>query len=496
MFQSTPRFSPCSLWEQRHISDCITSTGGEGGRSSSTPSHSVCLPNNVQRAKLTTCTAFCVTRIIATSLRMAWAVSPGNTSLASAAQIFVYAGIVILIVTNLFFAQRFVRAQHPRVGWKKTFSLPIGIWALVCCIAVFLLIVSVIVQTYLRDPFSQQSAQEIQLFSNIIFTITALLPIPIVGISAIAKSYPTLKPKPIDNFGKGSLNRKMVIIFSSATILSIGAIYRASITYVNPVPLDAPVPWYFSRASFYIFNFSLDFLLITLWLIVRIDAQFIIPDGANGPMTYGNGFHFAARSTSGRRSPIDRASTIPTPSLTRAGSWGTLRNYMTTTGDEPRLKTPVSRLKTPISRPEMIYKTPESGTTYRPQHQTPISADRYFRTCSRGTSFWNSSVTAASLSNTVAGRTDSAYEASSDNHQTEDIRKFPIAINSIDLRRATAAALRAAAAEQEAAIYARTAQWSDLNSANRFDVRSLSCYSVRSDLRPGSTTTAAFSPRL
>jgi len=89
----------------------------------------------------------------------------------------------------------------------------------------------------------------------------------------------------------------------------------------------------------------------------------------------------------------------------------------------------------------------------------------------------------------------------------EDIRKFPIAITDIDLRRATAAALRAAAAEQEAAIYsARTAQWSDLNSRRQqqmmqqqsslaqerdqsFDVRSLSCYSVRSDMQ-------AFSPRL
>lgn len=430
-------------------------------------------------------TAFCITRIIATSLRMGWAVNPSNISLASAAQIFVYAGVVILILTNLFFAQRFVRAQHPRFGWRKSFSLSIGIWALICCIAVFLLIVSVIVTASLQDAFSQQAAQELQLFTNIVFTITALLPIPIVGISAIAKSHPTLKPKPVDNFGKGSLNRKMVIIFSTATMLSIGAIYRASITLVSPVSLEAPVPWYFSRASFYVFNFTLEFVLITLWLVVRIDAQFIIPDGANGPMTYGNGFHFARKSPSGRRTPIDRASTIPTPSLTRAGSWGTLRNYMT---DEGRLKTPDSRLKTPIGRPEMIYKTPESGTTYK--NQSPISADRYFRTRSRGNSFWNSSVTAASLNNTVH-RTDSAYDVS---EQTEDIRKFPIAINSIDLRRATAAALRAAAAEQEAAIYARTAQWSDMN--NRFDVRSLSCYSVRSDLRPGSTTTAAFSPRL
>lgn len=450
---------------------------------------------------------------------MGWAVNPNSVSLASSTQIFVYAGVVILLLTNLFFAQRLVRAQHPKFGWRKSFSLPIGLWALLCCIAVFLLIVGIVVQAYLHDAFSQQSAQDIQLFCNIIFTITAILPIPIVGISSIAKSHPTLKPKPIDNFGKGSLNRKMVIIFFSATILSIGAIYRASITLMDPVPAGENIPWYFTHASFYLFNFTLEFLLITLWLVVRIDAQFIIPDGANGPMTYGNGFHFARRSR-GHRTPIDRASTIPTPSLTRAGSWGSLRNYMTDEGRlktaDSRLKTPVSRLQTPISRPEMIHNTTNRTPT---SHKPTISSDRYFRTRSRGNSFWNSSVTAASLSHTapsIIHRTDSAYEEPpapplnpTAYDQMEDIRKFPIAITDIDLRRATAAALRAAAAEQEAAIYsARTAQWSrrqQMASLNQqtsqqrdqsFDVRSLSCYSVRSDLRPGSTTTAAFSPRL
>lgn len=450
--------------------------------------------------------AFCVTRIIATSLQMGWAVSPDNIGLASAAQMFVNAGIVLLILCNLFFAQRSVRGQHPRVGWSSPFSLAIGVSALICCIAVFLLIVGVVVQIYLPDTFSQHASQRMQLFSNVVFAITALLPIAVVGISSIAKSYPTLQPEPIDNFGQGSLNRKMVIIFSSATILSIGAIYRASITLISPVSLDASIPWYFSRVSFYVFNFTLDFLLVTLWLVVRIDAQFIIPDGAHGPMTYGNGFHFARKSLG--RSPIDRASTIPTPSLIRAGSWGSLRKYMTDekrprTPDSRRLKTPDSRLKTPISRPELIHQTPSSI-------HPPISSDRYFRTRSRGNSFWNSSVTAASLSTRTLApgrdhhpRSISPFDRADEetNSNTEDIRKFPIAINSIDLCRATAAALRAAAEEQEAAIYARTAQWrSHQNVMERnerfFDVRSLSCYSVRSDLRPGSVTTAAWSPRM
>ncbi|CZT24984.1 uncharacterized protein RCC_10713 [Ramularia collo-cygni] len=460
--------------------------------------------------------AFCITRIIAASLRMGWAVSPSSISLACSMHTFVSAGIIILILTNLFFAQRLVRAQHPRFGWKKPFSFFIGLWVLLCCVAVFLMIVSFVVQAYLPDPFSQHSARRMQLFSNVIFAMTAILPIPIAGVSTIAKSHPTLKAMPIDNFGRGSLNRKMVIIFSSATILSIGAI----------------------GTSFYLFDFTLDFSLVILWLVVRIDAQFIIPDGSDGPMTYGNGFHFARRSR-GARSPIERCSTLPTRSFTRDQSWGTLRKYMVEEekfkGLEGRVRTPVSRLQTPISRPEMIH-TPShsnSNVNLNAHHQTPtssaaqhrptISADRYFRTPSRGNSFWKSTSTAASNTATTAShhhhhhhhnnnntnnsstntihRVDSTcpttiHERTDSN--TEDIRKFPIAITDIDLRRATAAALRAAAAEQEAAIYARTAEWSDLTSRvhAQFDVRSLSCYSVRSDLRPGSTTTAAFSPRL
>ncbi|KJX92891.1 hypothetical protein TI39_contig5582g00001 [Zymoseptoria brevis] len=98
------------------------------------------------------------------------------------------------------------------------------------------------------------------------------------------------------------------------------------------------------------------------------------------------------------------------------------------------LKGPISRLQAPhsdVSRhPEMVLKNSKS--------------DFIPRRLSRGTSFWNSSATATAP---PSQRVDSAYDAGGGGSRAikpdvEDMRNFPLAINSVDLQRATTAALR------------------------------------------------------
>lgn len=66
---------------------------------------------------------FCIARILTLCLRIGWASRPRNVSLAIAASIFVQAGVLLLFVVNLIFAQRIVRSYHPKFGWSKPLGL-------------------------------------------------------------------------------------------------------------------------------------------------------------------------------------------------------------------------------------------------------------------------------------------------------------------------------------------------------------------------------------
>ncbi|KAF2162518.1 hypothetical protein M409DRAFT_69096 [Zasmidium cellare ATCC 36951] len=237
---------------------------------------------------------FCLTRIVATSLRIAWAYHPTNISLAMAAQIFVYAGVPILFITNLFFIERIVRAQHPRFGWSKPFSIWLPIFVGIQIITIFALITAVVVQFYKPDELSQRWTRGVQLYGATLFGLAAILPIPMALVSWVAKTHPELKEVPTDNFGeKGSILTKTLLLLVTAVPLSLGAWYRATTSYLDPLPSANPTPWYFSKAAFYTFNFTIEILVVLFWLGIRIDRFFIVPDGCKGPYSYGNGTVFA-----------------------------------------------------------------------------------------------------------------------------------------------------------------------------------------------------------
>lgn len=242
---------------------------------------------------------FCVTRVLATTLRIAWANYPRNIRVAMAAMIFVYAGVILLFIANLFFAQRIVRAQHPHFGWSKPFSIGLPILLFIIIGTILCLIAAVILEFYSLSDSIHTAVRDIQIYGSTLYSVVAFLPIPIVGISTLARQHPKIKhTQTIDKFGEGSMTAKIVICLFSAVLLTLGAAYRAGTTWLPPVenmvqgrPVEGP--WYFSRGSFYAFNFSIEIFMVWFWLAVRIDKRFIIPNGAKGPYSYGSGFVFA-----------------------------------------------------------------------------------------------------------------------------------------------------------------------------------------------------------
>ena len=241
-----------------------------------------------------------MTRIIATSIRIAWAEFPRNISVGIAAMIFVYAGIIILFIANLFFAQRIVRAQHPHFGWSKPFSIALPVLSAVIVLVIFCMIAAVIVQFFVFD--GEDPALIIQKFGSTFYTVVAFLPIPIVVASTLARLHPRVKmTKTVDKFGEGSMRAKIAIVLISAFFLTLGAGFRAATTLLQPIPLfgpggppqRAPQPPFLSKAAFYIFNFTIEICITFFWLAIRIDKRFYIPDGAHGPGSYAGGFVFA-----------------------------------------------------------------------------------------------------------------------------------------------------------------------------------------------------------
>ncbi|EFQ30744.1 uncharacterized protein GLRG_05888, partial [Colletotrichum graminicola M1.001] len=216
---------------------------------------------------------FCLTRIIALSLRIASATQPWNVRLNIAGSIFASAGIVLLYAITLIFAHRLLCGLHPNIGWIPAvvyffyFCYFLLLVSLICAISAF------IASFYTLVPKELHDCHLVQLFASTVFAIIALLPIPIVLFAAF---YPGLRcPEP---FGYGSLTAKIVIVLTAATLLAIGAVYICAANYaVRPVWFPG---WWHYKVCYYIFLYALELVVVLLYAFSRFDLRFHIPDGA------------------------------------------------------------------------------------------------------------------------------------------------------------------------------------------------------------------------
>jgi hypothetical protein len=71
---------------------------------------------------------FCMARITTMTMRLVWCTYATNIHIAIAAQIFVAAGVILLFIINLIFAQRIVRASHPQWAWAHWFSMAFKVY--------------------------------------------------------------------------------------------------------------------------------------------------------------------------------------------------------------------------------------------------------------------------------------------------------------------------------------------------------------------------------
>ncbi|CAI6276990.1 unnamed protein product [Periconia digitata] len=225
---------------------------------------------------------FCMTRTTTCILRIASVTHPTNIRLAIAAQVFVAAGVILLWVVNLLWAQRILRSTHPHLGWHPALSLAFkSLYALII-ITLIILITATVQSFYTLRPYTRSIDRSLQLYGSTCFAIISFLPIPILAVSwLLPRKQPT-----IEKFGHGRHSTKVGTLLVGTTLLCIGAAYRAGTSWKTPVPMSQPLPSYFHKACFYVFNFVVEILVVYLYAAMRADLRFWIPNGAKGPGSY------------------------------------------------------------------------------------------------------------------------------------------------------------------------------------------------------------------
>jgi MFS family permease len=226
---------------------------------------------------------FCMARVVTCIMRIVSTALPTDVSLAIAAQIFTAAGVVIIFIVNLVFAQRLIRSSHPRLGWHSLFSTAFKFLYALVIITIVMIIVVVVQSFYTRSRYTHKIDRDIMLYGVTTFAVISFLPIPLTLATTLI---PRRNDRPLDKFGEGRWRYKAVILLIGTTVISFGACYRAGMTWLNAVPQTQPLPRVLGKGPFYIVNFTVEIFTVYLYAVSRVDKRFHVPDGAKEYRSY------------------------------------------------------------------------------------------------------------------------------------------------------------------------------------------------------------------
>lgn len=245
---------------------------------------------------------FCSSRIVTMVLRIVWATRPMNLRVAIAANIFVAAGVVLLFVVNVLFALRVVRACHPHSGWHPVMHYTfIGIYVSIV-VTLIMLITSVIQSFYTLNDNTKRIDRDIQLYGQTFYAVISFLPFPMVLFGLLIP-----RTTRIEKFGQGRFRTKIAILLTAAFFLCLGASYRAGVNYAGGLRSRTDPAGYQGKAPFYIFNFVVEIIVIYLYILVRIDQRFFVPNGSHQAGDYSRRDDFYSRRKLGYNDNQDKS---------------------------------------------------------------------------------------------------------------------------------------------------------------------------------------------
>ena len=224
---------------------------------------------------------FCMSRIVTMVMRIVWANYPRNVRVAIASNIFVAAGVVLLFVINLLFAQRIIKAAHPNSGWHPLFHYSFIAIYVIIVLSLCALITSVIQSFYTLNLNTKRIDRDIQLYGATFYSVVSFHPIVLVvgGLLIPRKTR-------VEKFGSGRFRHKIAILLLASVLLCAGATFRAAVNYAGGKRPRTNPANYQNKACFYIFNFTVEILVVYLYVLVRVDKRFFVPNGSHGPGDY------------------------------------------------------------------------------------------------------------------------------------------------------------------------------------------------------------------
>lgn len=245
---------------------------------------------------------FCMARIVTNIMRIVWATRATDIRVAIAAQIFVSAGVLILFLVNLVFAQRILRAAHPHFGWHKTLSRVFLVMYVLIIVMLVVVITATVQSFYTLNTNTIRIDRDLKLAGSTYFMTISFLPLPMVILGLIVP-----RKARVENFGSGRWRTKIWILLASSALLSLGSSFRTGTLFDDPRPRADPA-WYDAKWCFYVFNFTVELIVVYLYLILRVDHRFHVPNGSKGPGAY-SGSNAEKGNTTDTRPESSRSAT-------------------------------------------------------------------------------------------------------------------------------------------------------------------------------------------
>lgn len=245
---------------------------------------------------------FCMARTTTLVLRIAWANRPQNVSLGIAANILVNAGILLIYILNLIFAQRILRAKQPSVGWNKILRLTYrALFVIIFCVLV-MVITTIVLSSYTLNTNTLRICRDIQLTAITYLLVFTVLPVIIVAIAYILPRSPAE-----ETFGQGSTKTKAIIVLVVSCLCILNAGFKAGTAWSPPRLANNPA-WYHGKAPFYVFNFAVEIVILLILTSSRIDRRFHIPNGSSQPGDYSSliSKHVESSSESAKESGTEK----------------------------------------------------------------------------------------------------------------------------------------------------------------------------------------------
>ncbi|KAL8748191.1 MAG: hypothetical protein Q9190_000010 [Brigantiaea leucoxantha] len=240
---------------------------------------------------------FSLLRIATHVLRIVWATRPSNARLTIAALIFTNLGVLVLYMVVLLLALRVFRATHPQLGWNSLLRKTLHVSYFLLGGSLVLTVAFTITTFYILDPTVRSVSlwiQRVSILYMLLFNVLSLI------LLLLAIFLPQHWPEYAENFGTGSMRAKLVILGVAVFFSVFIAGFRTGTVWSSPRLASNPA-WYDSKAAFYVILFGFEIIVIYLFLFVRFDKRFWVPNGSNKPGDYS-------------RQSLDNSTTVGTPS--------------------------------------------------------------------------------------------------------------------------------------------------------------------------------------